>query len=69
MRTDGDLESSTTRMSTRMSAGKVDTIDSLASKIGIRPPTDDRKHLKQKKWSFSARRKEELTGGKSLKLG
>ena len=31
-RTDGETESSTTRISTRISAGKVDTIDSLASK-------------------------------------
>lgn len=36
-RTDGETESSTTRISTRISAGKVDTIDSLASKTGIRP--------------------------------
>lgn len=37
LRTDGETESSTTRISTRISAGKVDTIDSLASKTGIRP--------------------------------
>lgn len=37
LRTDGETESSTTRISTRISAGKVDTIDSLVSKTGIRP--------------------------------
>lgn len=32
MRTDGETESSTTRISTRISAGKVDTIDSKQRK-------------------------------------